>query len=220
VTAVALSDRIVSAWFWGEDARFAEAIDELERAAVVSIWDGIRHLLACCRGRAASEPVGFEQLNVRVMSFLIAATSSESSHDAASFARQAVAAADAAASRFHQVIARVGLALLSPEKDRIRLLTEASAFAYETASAALIGGSSCRRTPANIHRRAEMSEDEQEEEWRTATILAATLTDAELLDLHRDYGHSADTAVLPTACAKAKLLISLVQLGGLEPPTS
>jgi molecular chaperone Hsp33 len=28
----------------------------------------------------------------------------------------------------------------------------------------------------------EMSEDEQEEEWRTATILAATLTDAELLD--------------------------------------
>ena len=28
----------------------------------------------------------------------------------------------------------------------------------------------------------EMSEDAQEEEWRTATILAATLTDAELLD--------------------------------------
>jgi len=139
VDAVVLSDIVVSAWFWGEDARFAVAIDELEQGAAVSVWDGVRHLIACCRGRAASEPVGFEQLNVRVFSFLIAATSTNSAVDAVSFVRQAIHAADAAASRFHQVIARVGLALLTAGSLQARLYAEALRFADQTRSYELIG---------------------------------------------------------------------------------
>jgi hypothetical protein len=39
-------------------------------------------------------------------------------------------------------------------------------------------------------------------------------------DLHCDCGHNADTALFTTRAVQIKLLISLVQLGGFEPPTS
>ena len=138
VTAVVLTDEVVSAWFWGEDARLAEAIAELEATSMVSIWDGVRHLIACCRGRGALEPVGFEQLNVRAIAFLIAAASAERASEALAFAQQAVEAADTAASRFHRVISRVGLALLSSGESRSRFFAEASKLAAETGSPRLI----------------------------------------------------------------------------------
>ncbi len=137
VKALVLTDLAIHQWFWGEDARLPETLEELERVTTPPIYEGVRHFFACCRGSGRYAPTGFEKPKIRAFSYLIAAACADDVENARWLTAAAIATADEARSMFHQVIARVAAALVVEKAQAAPLWDQAATFAERTNSAAL-----------------------------------------------------------------------------------
>ncbi|MDB5043672.1 MAG: transcriptional activator domain protein [Candidatus Eremiobacteraeota bacterium] len=126
VTILPTVESAFAAWFSGNDELFERYMDDYEALVKQYPWTirGHRFFIACARGRGAGVPYGYEKTKTRAQAAMIAGALSKPLSEAQSFAREAVAIADASSRRYLRVIARVALAELVPE-ERGRLLTEA-----------------------------------------------------------------------------------------------
>jgi len=113
-----------SHWFWGDDAAYANAVARLEAAAVPSVYQGTRFVLACMRG-IPGEPIGLENHKNRVNACLIGAASVAESEDALRLARLGVETADALRYPQHRILARIAYAALLDGERRNSAVDEA-----------------------------------------------------------------------------------------------
>ncbi len=136
VRALVTQDRVAGAWFWGDDAAYAQAVSELEATSGAAVWEGVRHFIACCRGQG-DEPLDFGKVMFQIIGLLIAASTARDHSLAKTLVTRAAAHAEELNSAFHRVLCRVALALVEPN-ERARNVAEALRLAERTESAELI----------------------------------------------------------------------------------
>ncbi|MDQ2908215.1 MAG: hypothetical protein M3R44_02570 [Candidatus Eremiobacteraeota bacterium] len=133
------SDVAFSAWLAGEDDRFEQLLAAMEGDPVTSRYGDARFLVDCARGRGETAVAQNVTPRRRCHAHLIAAAVARDRTRATIGASAALEAADEARSAFHQVIARVALALLDETRtgqlvdDALRIAKEHRNFALEAA---------------------------------------------------------------------------------------
>lgn len=144
VRAFVRTEAAFGAWLAGEHDRFEQILAALEADTLALEHGDARFFVDCARGQV--ENVGPAQATPRrrCTAYLIAAAAAKDRKRAASSATAALEAADEARSAYHQVIARVALALVDEGRSQA-LLEEALRIAKEHRNFALEASLQSRR---------------------------------------------------------------------------
>ncbi|MGA3039091.1 MAG: winged helix-turn-helix domain-containing protein [Vulcanimicrobiaceae bacterium] len=133
VIVIIAMDAAFGAWLSREDALFERYMAVLEEHSFASVSNGCRIFIDAVRGKIDDLVTGTEKIKTRAYAYVIAASNAPDLARAKALALQAVAAGDHSAQPFAQVLARVCLATLDPER-RSSILEEARAIAAQVAS--------------------------------------------------------------------------------------
>ncbi len=111
-----IAESTFAAWLAGEDDLYAEHLQLLSDQVESHAIRGLRHFVACARGRARPQCVGIESLVWLVEAHLIASTKAPSPAAARDHANAAIAAADRYNVPMLQVLSRIAAVQIDPDR--------------------------------------------------------------------------------------------------------